>query len=135
MAWLRGGELRADAVECGSFDRPGFVSALRTLRAFTTEPIDRFLPEIERRCAAAGVAFVVVKPFKGVALSGVSRWLTPRKALIQQTLRHMANDHFWFTFYHEAAHLLLQQAYRLAKSLPVEVRQATLHVPPAQLAG
>lgn len=107
LAWLRVGELRADAVECGSFDRPGFVSALRGIRALTTEPIDSFLPEIERRCAAAGVAFVVAKPFKGVALSGVSRWLTPRKALIQQTLRHMANDHFWFTFYHEAAHLLL----------------------------
>jgi Zn-dependent peptidase ImmA (M78 family) len=40
-------------------------------------------------------------------LSGVSRWLTPRKALIQQTLRHKRNDHFWFTFHHEAAHLLL----------------------------
>jgi HTH-type transcriptional regulator/antitoxin HigA len=40
-------------------------------------------------------------------LSGVSRWLTPRKALIQQTCRHMADDHFWFTLFHEAAHILL----------------------------
>ncbi len=27
--------------------------------------------------------------------------------MIQQSLRYLANDHFWFTFFHEAAHLLL----------------------------
>jgi HTH-type transcriptional regulator/antitoxin HigA len=40
-------------------------------------------------------------------LSGVARWLVPGKGIIQQTLRHKTNDHFWFTFFHEAAHLLL----------------------------
>ena len=27
--------------------------------------------------------------------------------MIQQSLRHKTNDHFWFTFFHEAAHILL----------------------------
>jgi len=26
--------------------------------------------------------------------------------MIQQTLRHKSNDHFWFTFFHEARHVL-----------------------------
>jgi hypothetical protein len=29
---------------------------------------------------------------------------SPKKAMIQQTLRHKSNDHFWFTFFHEARH-------------------------------
>jgi Zn-dependent peptidase ImmA (M78 family) len=48
-----------------------------------------------------------VTPVTGIALSGAARWLNPRKALIQQSLRHKSNDHFWFTFFHEAAHILL----------------------------
>jgi HTH-type transcriptional regulator / antitoxin HigA len=107
LVWLRFGERAADAMECADFDRARFIEELTRIRALTVKSIEVFIPEIVSRCAAAGVAFALVKPLDGVALSGISRWLTPRKALIQQSLRHKANDHFWFTFYHEAAHLLL----------------------------
>jgi HTH-type transcriptional regulator/antitoxin HigA len=39
--------------------------------------------------------------------SGATRWLTPDKALIQLSLRYKTNDHLWFTFFHEAHHILL----------------------------
>jgi len=107
LVWLRLGEIKAAGIKCAEFDRTSFLEALREIRRLTTRTIGVFLPEIERLCARTGVAFVVVKPFPGTALSGISRWLSPRKALIQQSMRHMANDHFWFTFFHEAAHLLL----------------------------
>ena len=58
-------------------------------------------------CNPAGVAFVIVPSLPKTALSGAARWLNPRRALIQQSVRHLANDHFWFTFFHEAAHILL----------------------------
>ena len=40
-------------------------------------------------------------------MSGFTRWLTPEKALIQLSLRHKTDDNLWFTFFHEAAHILL----------------------------
>ncbi|MBF0477285.1 MAG: ImmA/IrrE family metallo-endopeptidase [Deltaproteobacteria bacterium] len=40
-------------------------------------------------------------------MNGFTRWLSPTKALIQQSLRHKRDDHLWFTFFHEAAHILL----------------------------
>lgn len=107
LVWLRMGELQAERVECKDYDRATFIEALRKIRKLTLRPIDKFLPEVQSLCSQAGVAFVIVRPIKRLALSGISRWLSPRKALIQQTLRHMANDHFWFTFFHESAHLLL----------------------------
>lgn len=107
LVWLRIGELKAEKTACRDFDRTSFLESLRMIRSLTTRPIEEFLPLIERLCAAAGVAFVVERPLPGVALSGISRWLTPKKALIQQTIRHMSDDHFWFTFFHECAHLLL----------------------------
>jgi HTH-type transcriptional regulator/antitoxin HigA len=107
LTWLRLGYLEAEQMECAEYDRTKFLETLRSIRNLTTKPVDVFLPELRKRCARAGVAFIVLKPFKGVALSGISRWLASKKALIQQTLRHLSNDHFWFTFYHECAHLLL----------------------------
>jgi HTH-type transcriptional regulator / antitoxin HigA len=42
----------------------------------------------------------------GSRASGVARWLTPAKALIQLSLRYRTDDHLWFTFFHEIAHVL-----------------------------
>lgn len=106
FVWLRMGEIEAEAVQCADYDRNKFIEALSEVRKLTLRPLDEFMPAIKELLTEAGVAFVIVKPLPGVALSGVSRWLTPRKALIQQTMRHLYNDHFWFTLFHEAAHIL-----------------------------
>lgn len=106
-AWLRIGERRAAQISANDYDREAFVDALKKIRALTVNSIDKALPKIERECAASGVVFILEKPLPKIRASGVSRWLSPRKALIQQSLRHMSDDHFWFTFFHECAHLLL----------------------------
>jgi Zn-dependent peptidase ImmA (M78 family) len=36
-----------------------------------------------------------------------ARWLSATKALIQLSLRHKTDDHLWFSFFHEAGHLLV----------------------------
>lgn len=106
-AWLRIGERKALSTETAEYDRDTFLRQLRDIRALTEVPINKACLQIAEKCAAAGVVFVLEKPFAKIRASGVSRWLSPRKALIQQSLRHKANDHFWFTFFHECAHILL----------------------------
>jgi addiction module HigA family antidote len=106
-AWLRIGERRAAETRTADYDRDTFVRALGEARELTLVPIDEALPRLEEKCAAAGVVFALEKPLPKTRASGVSRWLSPRKALIQQSLRHKSDDHFWFTFFHECAHLLL----------------------------
>ncbi|MGU3544424.1 HigA family addiction module antitoxin [Methylobacterium sp. A52T] len=107
MAWLRLGEMAAAEINCLDYNRAKFLDVLREARTLTLKPLAEALPLLTAACAQAGVAFVIVRALPDIALSGISRWLSPRKALIQQSLRHLANDHFWFTFFHEAAHLLL----------------------------
>jgi HTH-type transcriptional regulator/antitoxin HigA len=105
-AWLRRGELAARDIECGDYDREEFRSALNTIRSLTrTAPAD-FQDRAEAICAEAGVALVFVPPIKGVSIFGATRWLTPRKALIQLCLRCKWEDILWFTFFHEAYHIL-----------------------------
>ena len=39
-------------------------------------------------------------------MSGAARWLNLHKPIIQLSLYGKTNDRFWFTFFHEAAHIL-----------------------------
>jgi HTH-type transcriptional regulator/antitoxin HigA len=55
--------------------------------------------------AQAGVALVFVPALPGTHVSGVARWVGG-KPLIQLSLLGKWNDGFWFSFFHEVAHIL-----------------------------
>ncbi len=106
-AWLRIGELRAARVETQPFDRAAFVSALSTIRTLMVQPPEVFESAMKQLCADAGVIVVIVEGIKGCRASGATRWVSPTRALIQLSLRYRWEDHFWFSFFHEAGHVLL----------------------------
>ena len=107
-AWLRRGELVAREIQCQPYDETRFRSSFEKLRQLScsADP-QEFVPRMVEICAAAGVAVVFVPELTGCRASGVTQWLTPEKALIQLSLRHKSDDHLWFTFFHEAGHILL----------------------------
>ena len=106
-AWLRQGERLASAIDCAPYDKAAFMGVLGELRALTNEPDPKvFVPELQRACSRVGVAVVFVPTPKGCPASGASRWLTANKAMLVLSLRHETNDHLWFSFFHEAGHLM-----------------------------
>ena len=105
--WLRLGEMEAALLEGGDYNEAGFKRALNSIRELTAAPCDATLSQAQKLCLDSGVALVIIKPLPRTALSGATRWLTPRKALIQLSARHMSDDHLWFSFFHEAAHILM----------------------------
>jgi HTH-type transcriptional regulator/antitoxin HigA len=104
--WLRLGEIAAQDVHCGPFDRTALEAALPYLRVLTSEPPEVFSTKMQDICAAHGVAVVFVEEVPGARACGVTRWLTPAKALIQLSLRYRTDDQLWFTFFHEVAHVI-----------------------------
>ncbi len=106
-AWLRAGLLRSGAVQAESYNRDRFLAALQEAKHLTREGPEVFQPALTDLCAAAGVAVVFVPQLPKSRVSGATRWITSAKALIQLSLRYKTNDHLWFTFFHEAAHILL----------------------------
>ena len=107
-AWLRQGEREAERITCKAFDKSAFRQVLGEARQLTNEgDPNEFIPRLVKACAGAGAAVVLVPAPKGSPVSGATRWLSAEKALLMLSLRHKSNDHFWFSFFHEAGHLLL----------------------------
>ncbi len=105
-AWLRLCELAAQGIECRPVDRARFNAAIKAIRRLTVEAPEVFVPAMVEHCRAAGVALVLVPEIKGAPVSGAAKWLTPEKAMIGLNLRGKRDDRFWFTFFHEAGHIL-----------------------------
>ncbi len=107
--WLRKGELDAAQIDTADYDGEKFSVAVSKIRELTTEPPDKFVPKMRRLCADAGVALVLTQELPKSGANGATRWLPNGKPLIQLSLRWRWADIFWFTFFHEAAHVLNHQ--------------------------
>ena len=106
-AWLRRGEILAQELECSPFDESRFREVLAAIKALTREPQPGiFVPRLQNYCASAGVAVVFVPELPQTHVSGATRWLNKDKAVIQLSLRYKSDDHLWFTFFHEAGHVI-----------------------------
>jgi len=106
-AWLRQGERMGQQLECSAYDAATFRQVLQEARHLSTEKSGEFVLQLQSLCARAGVAVVFVRELPRIRACGATRWLTPDKALIQLDLRHKSNDQLWFSFFHEAGHVLL----------------------------
>ncbi len=106
-AWLRKGEIEAQHLDCRSFDKDEFRQVLIDARSLTERPLNNVFPDLQKRCARAGVAVVVVPELPKTRANGATQWLSKDKALIQLSLRYKREDVLWFTFFHEAGHILL----------------------------
>jgi Zn-dependent peptidase ImmA (M78 family) len=73
----------------------------------TVKPPEILEPEMRKICADAGVAVVFTPEIPGTHVYGATRWLKATQPLIQLSLRGKSDDHLWFSFFHEAGHILL----------------------------
>ena len=114
--WLRLGDVEADEIRCDEYDGVAFREALRVL----ARPIRRSgsggagsVNRAKELCQATGVALVRIDPLPGAAVTAATRWMTPRKAVIQLAGRDSDGDRFWSGLFHGAAHLLLHSKKRV----------------------
>lgn len=105
-AWYRRGVQQLEGSSVGAFDLIKFKTYLEQIRKLTALAPEQSLPQAKELCIDAGVYLVVEPHLAGTHISGMASWIdnTP---LIQLSLRFKTADHLWFSFFHEAAHVLL----------------------------
>ena len=106
--WIRIGEIGAQKIDCKPFDLKRFKDNVCQIRDLTTLLANEFISKMESLCADAGVALVLVPKMAKVPWNGACWWMTPKKAVIELNLRGKTEDQFWFSFFHEAGHIVKQ---------------------------
>ena len=106
-AWLRIGDIQAEGIETTPFNASEFKHILAEVRKLTVTPASEWTDKVTELCASAGVAVVFTEEIPNAGVSGATRWITKDKALIQLSLKYKSDDQLWFTFFHEAGHILL----------------------------
>ncbi|MGB8931381.1 MAG: hypothetical protein WCC48_09080 [Anaeromyxobacteraceae bacterium] len=95
-AWLRLGELQAQEIKTEPYGAERFRQVLEDAVALTRRPFREVARQLVDRCASAGVALVFVREVDGCRAAGVTRWLSPTKALAQLSDRYKTEDHLWY---------------------------------------
>jgi len=107
-AWLRYGEREAEVIETELWDSEKFRRTLTDAKKLSREKDPTvFIPQLRQLCANCGVALVIARTPSGCPASGATKFVRRDRSLLMLSFRHLSDDHFWFSFFHEAAHLLL----------------------------
>lgn len=105
-AWLRIGNIEANKIETADFDAEKLKGKLNELRSLTVKDAEDYSQRLIEICAECGIVLVYTPYLKNTNVNGATRWLTPKRALVQLSLRYKYADSFWFTFFHEIGHLI-----------------------------
>lgn len=105
-AWLRQGELQAAQLESEPYSPQEFKLALPQIKSLMAKHPGDFFSQLQSICLRVGVKVVYTPCVQKAPASGCARWINDTP-VIQLSARYKRNDSFWFTFFHEAGHIIL----------------------------
>ncbi len=105
-AWLRQGEIQAQEIKVPIYNAKKFKTNLSIIKLLMVEHPTDYFQRLEALCSEAGVKVVYTPNLPNAPVHGSTRWLN-ETPFIQLSARYKQNHHFWFTFFHEAGHILL----------------------------
>ena len=119
LAWLRKAELEGLNKEVERFNKRKLKDLIPTFRELTLKEPGDFYPEMERLCAQCGVALVLVPYLPKTYICGATIWRN-NMAILALSVRGKKADVFWFTFFHELAHLINHSSKEFHISYDIE---------------
>lgn len=107
-AWLRQGEIETENDKVADWSPKVLGSQIPHFRRLTWYKSPAlFLRKLKGALGEAGVKLAIVRAPKGCTASGAVRILADDTPHIQLSFRYLSDDQFWFSLFHEIAHLLL----------------------------
>jgi HTH-type transcriptional regulator / antitoxin HigA len=105
--WIMLGERQAEMLDVNtSFSAPNLRRVLPQLRSLTRMSLADGFVQARELLAGCGASLVFVESISGCRANGATWWTANRPVLILSE-RHKREDVFWFTLFHEIAHILI----------------------------
>jgi HTH-type transcriptional regulator/antitoxin HigA len=105
IAWAQKARLDARSIETRPIDLKSLAAAIPQIRAMTRIDPKDFCPKLSTLLADCGVAIVYLPHIDGSFLHGAT-FMDGNKIVVGLTVRGKDADKFWFSLFHELAHIL-----------------------------
>lgn len=106
MAWAQEARIQAREIQTAPIDIKGLITAIPQIRKMTVMDPKEFCPRIKETLKNCGIALVFLPHLKGSLLQGAT-FVDGNKIVVGLTARGKDADKFWFSLFHELAHIVL----------------------------
>ena len=106
IAWAQEAKIKARDIQTAPINIKGLIEAMPEIRKMTVLKPKDFCPQIKKCLADCGIALVFLPHLKGSFLQGAS-FMDGNKIVVGLTTRGKDADKFWFSLFHELAHIAL----------------------------
>ncbi len=106
MAWAQEAKIKARDIDTAPINIKTLISTIPEIRKMTLQKPTVFCPKLKSLLADCGIALVFLPHLKGSFLHGAS-FMDGRKIVVGLTARGKDADKFWFSLFHEIAHIVL----------------------------
>ena len=106
MAWAQEAKIRARDIRTAPVNMKDLRETIPKIREMTVLEPEEFCPKIKKYLADCGIALVFLPHLKGSFLQGAS-FPDGGRIVVGITARGKDADKFWFSIFHELAHIVL----------------------------
>lgn len=106
MAWAQEAKIKARTIQTAPINIKGLIASISDIRKMTVMEPDEFCPKIKKYLAECGIALIFLPHLKGSFLQGAT-FPDGNKIVMGLTARGKDADKFWFSLFHELAHIIL----------------------------
>jgi HTH-type transcriptional regulator / antitoxin HigA len=104
--WFSMCKTKSKDISVAAFNKNGFEKFFQEVKMYMHSQDS--IPEMLNRLNSLGVKFLVFRHLKQTYINGAA-YMDGKNPVIVLTIRYDRLDHFWFTFLHELAHVLLHR--------------------------
>lgn len=106
LAWVQEAKIKARGIETAPINRKRLSEFLPRIRKMTILKPEEFCSRLKAGLAECGIALVFLPHLKGSFLQGAT-FMDGNKLVVGLTARGKDADKFWFSLFHELAHIIL----------------------------
>jgi len=106
-AWIKAGEVSGRKIQTEPFSKQKLENSLSDIKELTLKMPGEFMPQLKNIFSSVGIAFVIMPHFPKTYAQGATFWLEAQKAVLMMSIRGSWADIFWFSLFHEIAHIIL----------------------------
>lgn len=107
FAWQKVCELLSESIEVKSLlDTEKLKKRIHEIKAVMFQPAEKMQERLQEIFSECGIAFCLTKNFRGAPVQGFINKRKDGTLMLCMTIRGKFADRFWFTLFHEIAHIL-----------------------------